>query len=167
VINSHPALIGINDGFDLMKKVFFELEGIDLNGTYHQSFEKEISICEKPLGYCEEFRNYRFQSPWMALNEENYLLYQDANPVRKNQLLKQILKNNLKTLAKGFGYWIEDFDKIEVDGWFKPINVNFKNLKMLCFKGEFTTNFEIPDYLGLGKQSARGFGIVKSIKEVS
>jgi hypothetical protein len=31
---------------------------------------------------------------------------------------------------------------------------------MICFQGEFTTNFLIPDYLGIGKQVARGFGTV-------
>jgi hypothetical protein len=32
---------------------------------------------------------------------------------------------------------------------------------MLCFTGDFTTNFLIPEFLGLGKQSARGFGVVR------
>ena len=161
VINSHPALIGINEGFDLMQKIFFEIDGIELNGDYYQSHEREIRVCESLLGFSDTFQSYSFISPWMALNEENYQLYQEANPVRRNQLLKQILKNNFKSISKGFGYWIEHFDRIEIDGWFRPLTVNFKNLKMLCFKGEFTTNFMIPDFLGLGKQSARGFGVIK------
>jgi len=36
---------------------------------------------------------------------------------------------------------------------------------MQCFTGDFTTNFLIPDFLGIGKQSARGFGVVRKRKE--
>jgi len=52
-----------------------------------------------------------------------------------------------------------------VDGWFKPLEVNFHNQPMQCFTGDFTTNFLIPEFLGLGKQSARGFGVVRKRKE--
>ena len=37
---------------------------------------------------------------------------------------------------------------------------------MLTFRGEFSTNFQIPDYLGLGKQVARGYGMVKKKDEL-
>ncbi len=160
IIDNHPALLGINEGVDLMKKVFFEVDSIRINGTEFHSLEKDIRIIESKFGACEQFHMYEFISPWMALNEENHVKYQNSNQIERNQLLKRILKNNLKTISKGFEYWIEGFDDIQIDGWFKPVDVNFKNLKMLCFKGEFCTNFEIPDYLGLGKQSARGFGVV-------
>jgi len=36
---------------------------------------------------------------------------------------------------------------------------------MLGFLGEFEVNFDIPDYLGIGKSVSRGFGTVKKIKE--
>jgi hypothetical protein len=42
--------------------------------------------------------------------------------------------------------------------------MNFKNIPMVCFTGEFTMNFLLPDYLGIGKQVARGFGTVRRIK---
>jgi hypothetical protein len=35
---------------------------------------------------------------------------------------------------------------------------------MICFTGEFMVNFHIPDYLGIGKQVARGFGTVERIR---
>jgi len=165
IIDSHPALIGINEGIDLMKRVFFEVDSLIINGQTIQTLEREISIHESDFGQCEEFHNYTFLSPWMALNQENYQEYQTLNPIDQNRKLKTILKGNLKTLSKGFDYWMPDFDKIDLDGWFKPCEVNFHNQKMQCFKGEFTTNFIIPEYLGLGKQSARGFGVVSKVKE--
>jgi len=165
VIDSHPALIGINEGIEEMKRVFFEVDSLIINGNILQTNEREISLLEKDFGQCEEFHSYRFVSPWMALNQENYIEYQNLNPMEQNQRLRTILKNNLKTLSKGFSYWIPEMDKLQLDGWFKPLEVNFHNQRMQCFTGEFTTNFIIPEYLGLGKQSARGFGVVGKAKE--
>jgi hypothetical protein len=102
----------------------------------------------------------------MALNQENHREYQSLNPIAQKQRLRIILKNNLKTLSKGFNYWIPDTEQIQVDGWFTPLEVNFHNQRMQCFKGNFTTNFLIPEYLGLGKQCSRGFGVVGKAKEI-
>lgn len=165
IINGHPALIGINEGIDLMKRVFLEVDSLVINGQEIKTYEREVSLREAEFGQSEDFFKYSFASPWMALNQENYHEYSEANPVEQANILRRILKNNLKTLSKAFDYWIPEVDKIQVDGWFKPLDVNFHNQRMHCFKGEFTVNFLIPEYLGLGKQSARGFGIVRMFKE--
>jgi hypothetical protein len=165
IIDSHPALIGINDGIELMKRVFMEVDSLTIGTFVHKTFEREIIIKECEFGQSDQFHQYQFTSPWMALNKANYHEYKTLNPVEQNHRLRAILKNNLKTLSKGFDYWIPEVEKVQVDGWFKPVEVNFHNQRMQCFKGEFTTNFLIPEYLGLGKQCARGFGVVIQGKE--
>lgn len=166
IIDSHPALIGINEGIELMKRVFLEIDSLTIGANTIQTFEREISLKECDFGQCEEFHNYSFLSPWMALNQENHREYLSLNPIEQKQRLRIILKNNLKTLSKGFNYWIPDTGQIQVDGWFTPLEVNFHNQRMQCFKGSFTTNFLIPEFLGLGKQCARGFGVVGKAKEI-
>jgi hypothetical protein len=161
IINHHPALIGIEKGIGILKKLFFDLEDIIINNRKYQLHEKEIMLREYKLGVAKDFIQYKFISPWMALKEENYERYKTKNKFEQQIFLKHILRENLKTLSKGFKYWIEEIEKIKVEGYFKPKRVNFKNQKMLCFTGEFMTNFHIPDFMGLGKQSARGFGVVK------
>ncbi len=165
IIDGHPALIGINEGIDLIKRVFFEVDSLIINGNTIQTNEREISLKESDFGMCEEYHKYTFLSPWMALNQDNHQEYLKLNLYDQKQRLKSILKNNLKTLSKGFNYWIPEVNKLNVDGWFNPVEANFHDKRMQCFKGEFTTNFAIPDYLGLGKQSARGFGVVVRNKE--
>jgi hypothetical protein len=34
---------------------------------------------------------------------------------------------------------------------------------MKGFKGTFAVNFELPDYIGLGKSVSRGFGTIKRV----
>ena len=162
VLDNKPTLLGINDGVDLIFKTFLKVDSINIDGKVLET-EGELRNHKSKLGVSDQIYSYQFISPWMGLNEENFREYVKVSEIQKIRLLRQILRNNLKTLSKGFGYWIEDFDKVEVEGWFEPVPVNFKNLKMICFKGKFKTNFAIPDYLGVGKQCARGFGTVKRI----
>jgi len=165
VHNGHPALLGIGEGIELMKKVFLEIEQIHIGSSTFECHETDVNLFNAPFGQCSDYISYRFSSPWMALNQENYRDFVKLNTMQQKQRLKQILRGNLLTLSKGFGYTIPDFDKVEMDGWFRPVERNFHNIPMQCFTGEFTTNFVIPDHLGLGKQCARGFGVVKRQKE--
>jgi len=165
IIDKHPALLAINEAIDLAKQVFLEVGKLELNGKTIISNEREMILREEDFGQSKEYYNYYFASPWMALNQENYGAYNKLDTFNKNQKLKTILKNNLKTLSKAFQYWIPDTENLNVDGWFHPAEVNFHNQTMLCFTGEFTTNFLIPEFLGLGKQSARGFGVVRKKEE--
>ncbi len=161
IINKHPALIGFNKGIDILKKIFFELDEMIIDNRKYTINEKEIYLREYDFGVAEEFINYKFISPWMALKEENYEKYNGLNKFEQQGFLKHLLRENFKSLSKGFNYWIDNIENVKVEGYLKPKRVNFKNQKMLCFTGEFMTNFNIPDNLGLGKQSARGFGVVK------
>jgi hypothetical protein len=39
--------------------------------------------------------------------------------------------------------------------------VRLKGVGMTGYKGMFAVNFELPDYIGLGKSVSRGFGTIK------
>ncbi len=141
LIDGHPALIGVKNGIDLIKNLFFKLDELIKNNRIYQLPEKEIVLKEQELGESEKYINYRFASPWMALNQDNYKKYKEKNKVEQQQFLKILLRENLKSLCKGLGYWIEDVENVKEEGYFREKPVNFKNRKMLCFNGEFTSNY--------------------------
>jgi hypothetical protein len=163
-IGNIPTIIGIGKGIEILKEVFLDVNHINIKGDRKNIWEKSILIRDERIGEADEFINYRFISPWMALKEENYATYQSLDPPERQQFLRHLLRENLKTLSKGVAYWIPDVDKIKVEGFFKKVERNFKNIRMICFTGEFMVNFHIPDYLGIGKQVARGFGTVERIR---
>lgn len=170
IINKHPALIGIKDGIDVLRKIFFSTKEIILDqGGQEEIYpiqEIEIQFRELSFGETDQFIEYEFQSPWLALNEENYKTYKKTDSLTQQKLLKKILRGNLLSLSKGFYYTIQDLDKIQVEGYFSPKEVHFKNQIMQAFTGKFMINFHIPDWMGLGKQAARGFGVIKK-QEIS
>lgn len=163
LFDGNPALIAMEEGIEVLKEVFLLSDEMVIGNRVITLNEKEIISFDVEINQQNEFIYYQFISPYMALNQENYLKYQEADKYDKLKLLTGIIKNNLKTISKGFSYEIPDFENITVEANLKPKMVNFKNVKMLCFTGDFKTNFLIPDYWGLGKQTARGFGIIKKI----
>lgn len=97
----------------------------------------------------------------MGLNSTNYRIYCEVNDIEKSNLLENILIGNIISLSKGLNYTVTN--NLHVDITFQPKLVNYKNQKMICFIGKFQTNFLIPDYLGLGKSVAKGYGCVYGI----
>ncbi|RKY36009.1 MAG: hypothetical protein DRP78_04715 [Candidatus Omnitrophota bacterium] len=160
LIDQVPIILAIGQGIEILKKVFFELDRLKINGREMIINEKSVVLNEVDFGQTEEPRLYQFLSPWMALNQENYERFKSLLWKEQRTFLEALLKGNLKSLSKGFDYFIPDFENICVEANLKSVLRNFKNIKMICFTGTFKTNFYIPDYLGIGKQTARGFGVV-------
>ena len=164
VIDGHPALIAYNDGVNILRDILLNNESITIGNETHSAIEKEITVIISELGQSDLPLDYYFNTPWMALNEDNYRAYRLMDEIEQQMFLRHILRENLKTISKAFGYLIPDVEAIKVRGMFRPMNVNFKNQRMQCFKGSFQVNFHIPPHLGLGKQSSRGFGVVIPVR---
>lgn len=115
--------------------------------------------------------HYQFVTPWMALNQENYqkFLYLGIDldqPVfvqdeEQLDILQSILINNIIAVAKALSYTVKNILMPFV--WLETCSVQFKNQPMLAFKGNFEINFQLPELIGLGKSSARGFGTIKRL----
>lgn len=160
LIDKIPAIVGIGEGIDILKDVFLDIQKLNIGNLEYTINEKSVMLNETKMGQVEKDVNYRFLLPWMGLNSENYAKYKELKWHDKRTFLETIISRNLKSLSKGLNYFIPDFKSIHVNAKLNQIYRNFKNIKMICFEGRFTTNFVIPDYLGIGKQVARGFGTV-------
>lgn len=161
VIKGTPTILAINNAaltiyniMDKFEKVNIESKSIDVHGKYFTMDKYVFGISDKMI-------RYKFTSPWMALNQENFSKYVKSNEDDKRELLMKILTGNLLSMSKYLNYRIEE--KIYVDLDVEPVYVNYKNGKMMAFKGNFNANFFIPDYVGLGKSVSRGFGVVEKI----
>jgi len=163
VINDEPMIVGIGDGVDVLKKVFMGISDLDIEGKNISINEKSVRLDTVEFGQIEKPVDYHFVLPWMALNQVNHKTYLSLSWKEKRPFLENILGRNLKSLSKGFQYFIPDFENLQMQTNLKPVKRYFKNQRMLCFTGSFTTNFIIPDYLGVGKQTARGFGTVMQV----
>lgn len=161
VIKGIPHILSIGNSAEVLIDVFLRIKEIDLKNRVIKLLEKGYYIKKEYFGITREIKKYRFITPWMALNQDNYKKYLSFTDDEKTEMLKRILAGNILSMSKYLGYNVEE--KINTYLNVKPIEVNFKNNSMIAFKGEFLVNFRIPDLLGVGKSVSRGFGTVKAV----
>ncbi|MCD8023672.1 MAG: DNA repair protein [Lachnospiraceae bacterium] len=159
VLNQKPVIVAAEEGIRSLHPHLMEQTEIKIGDKVFTDTELDINLSERPIGDSRDKKTYRFLTPWLALNQKNYAVYQKASTEEKEQMLTHILIGNLLSLCKGFGVTIER--SLEAELHLKSTTVLYKGKKMEGFKGTFQVNCCIPELLGIGKATARGFGTVK------
>ena len=159
VIDGNLSILGINEGGDILLKSIekIKLDEIVLEGINNKIKEKEIKITFPELEIQDERYDYKFESFWIALNEENYKKYQKGEFSLDNQL-----RNNILEFFKLSG--VQATKRIIATGEFEEHKIIEKDTTILGFTGTFKTNVNLPDLIALGKRKSVGFGIIKRIK---
>ncbi len=105
---------------------------------------------------------------WMALNSENYQKFQNTELLReKVAMLEKLMTAHIMAFIQHLQCNIYDrvfvgIHRIHAQKWIK-----YKKIDFLTFDVTFETNISLPDYIGLGKASSVGFGMVKRVKKTS
>ncbi|MDW7732697.1 MAG: CRISPR-associated endonuclease Cas6, partial [Methanolobus sp.] len=132
---------------------------INLNGNEYEIVERGITYKKEDFGISEKLVKYDFVTPWFALNQRNHRKYLSSDRDQQVELLRKNLVGNMLSMSKSLDYQVPD--KIKCHTELQERSSSLKGNEILAFKGFFVTNFQIPDYLGLGKSVSRGFGTVK------
>lgn len=112
-----------------------------------------IQLWENPIAY--RLRN------WLPLNKENYTTFVNTDGlIEKAQLLENILNGNILSAMKGLNISIQGKIQSVISEISTPKMVKYKGVKLMSFDISFTSNISLPQYLGLGKHSSVGFGIL-------
>ena len=162
MINKTPTVIGINEGVEVLKDIYDKYDEINLNGNIYEIIERGITVKEQEFGISDKLLSYRFVTPWLALNQENYERYLKLDRVKQNEMLRRNLVGNLLSTSKGLGYTVPDTIRLEI-GKSQNMMCKVKRVQFVGFICEFMVNFEIPQYMGLGKSVSRGYGAVEKI----
>ncbi|MCE8428835.1 MAG: hypothetical protein J5U19_10635 [Candidatus Methanoperedens sp.] len=165
MIDGAPMVTGINDGAEVLKQVYDKYDEIKLGEEVYEIVEKGISVKNQEFGLSDKIHFYEFATPWLALNQENYIRYCGLkNREERQEFLRKTLIGNLLSMSKSLDYQVPGEIKCDVD-----VNIRksrLKDVNVMTFIGGFCTNFLIPDYLGIGKSVSRGFGAVIRINDL-
>ncbi|HPR33183.1 MAG TPA: CRISPR-associated endonuclease Cas6 [Prolixibacteraceae bacterium] len=161
VVNHIPLLVGFLDGADLLVQLFLKMKELKLDDQTYPVFGKNIRQFQFDLSPTGELVRYRFETLWMALNQNNYTLYHKLSDEEKKVFLNKNLQNNILSFYKGLNYFTPE--RIMANAKVEEKVTQFKNQSMLAFSGEFVSNAVLPDYAGIGKAVSRGFGTLRKI----
>jgi len=161
VLEGTPLILGIEDGVEVLKKISGDLTELRLGKSEYSVESIQMTQLNAEFGPRRENHQYKFLTPWLALNPSNYEKYITITDWKeKKEFLNGILVGNILSMCKSLEYVVDR--KLYVHSRLDEERVEYKDIPLLGFTGEFRVNFKIPDFLGLGKGVSQGFGVVKA-----
>jgi hypothetical protein len=110
-----------------------------------------------------KIESYEFLTPWIALNQENYLDFEKLDEKERKIKLEKILIGNILSFLKGVNCFIDW--KLEVKlGEIKTVKVKVHRNEFVGFLCEFEANISLPELIGVGKSVSKGFGTIGRLK---
>ena len=99
-VHRNQAMIsGLAEGAFLLRGLpAFETLRLGARGVSCPHHSVEVS--RRELGPTAEPTVYHFQAPYLALNQENYPIWERGNPFTRRRLLERVVVGNLLSLAK-------------------------------------------------------------------
>jgi hypothetical protein len=160
VIGRTALLIGVAEGSELLQRLWTDIDETICGDEDVRVREAEFETHKHTFEVTTERIEYRFVTPWLALNEKNFHEYTGTRNQRtRKDELARIVVGNCLGIAKSLD--IRFTDRITADcRKLTSIKTSLKGRGMIGFVGKFSVNLEIPEYLGLGKSVSRGFGTV-------
>ncbi len=163
VLNGIPTLVALEEGARLLTKLFLKIKELNIDCTIYPVHNKNMKSEEVEIGYSEELHEYRFETLWMGLNQDNYRKYITLGADEKQQFLRSIVVGNVLSFFKGLNVHLDDNQRLIASIKTKERSTKFKDKDMLAFEGSFVINAILPDHIGIGKAVSRGFGTIKKI----
>ena len=164
VVGGMPVLVGLQEGAKLLAELFFQMKVLRIDEREYPVMERDIAFKNVSVGVGEGLTDYQFRTLWMPLNQQNYPEYLQKSPDERRAMLGRILTGNVLSFFKGIGLFLPEGLRILTT--VRPQEerlTGFKDQLMTAIGGEFTTNAVLPDWIGLGKSVARGYGTVQKI----
>ncbi|HEC92566.1 MAG TPA: hypothetical protein ENI51_06215 [Candidatus Atribacteria bacterium] len=163
ILEGTPVIVGIEEGTDILKRISDDLNELKLGKSKYKIESIQMNQFNADFGKCRENIKYRFLTPWLALNPENYKRYSETkNWKEKKELLNSILVGNILSMCKSLNYMV--LGKLYAHSLLDRMKVSYKAIPHVGFIGEFRINFKIPNFIGLGKGVSHGFGTVKKVE---
>lgn len=161
ILDDVPTIACYGRGTEVLHELFFEMNTLDIAGQTLPVYERTFREVSFDYGDTDERVEYRFLTPWLPLNQENYRSYQELDTFEEKKAeLERILVGNILSQAKGLDYWVDNRLEVELDFSVLGDPVVYKGNRFEGFEGSFTVNFHLPGYLGLGKGVAHGHGTI-------
>jgi hypothetical protein len=163
ILDNMPFVLGINEGAEILQKIYEDINYIKINYEEYKITEKIIIFRTDYYGISNTNISYTFITPWLALNQINYEKYLKLGlQEKRKELLEHILIGNIISMSKSFNYTVSE--KIKANLFqYQEVQTKFKGIPLLGFLATFSVNFNIPDFWGIGKSISKGFGTIKKL----
>ena len=166
VLGGKAAIVAMGDGIDQLAQ-FFTSGNFDLKvGDRAMSLEVDrVQPLQYQLQVWDQMWPYRVLR-WLPLNSQYYRRYQSMESLpERMEMLQDIMRGNILAMGKGLGVYFDRQVVVRLTGLDQPRLVRVKRTQVMSFNAQMRCNVNIPQYLGLGKHTSLGYGVVIAPEE--
>ncbi len=130
--------------------------------------DKDVPIVVKNLDMTSSIlemsptpKSYRIKN-WLAFNDKNQKEY-DKLPslMEKIAFIERVLMNHILSFTKDMGWLPPERFKLKVTNLHEIKKIKFKNrFTKLCLTLDFDVTLNLPSFIGVGKASSTGYGMI-------
>lgn len=164
IINSRAAIVGVNEGAELLAQTADRLPATVAIGKELRTMGMEAMHTGL---YTMQMADHYFAHQmrrWMPLNSDNYRSFVTAKTAQEREMmLENILKGNILSFLKGTDIFICKELRCKIMAMSQPYTIRNKQNAMIAFDIDFECNMLLPEHIGIGKNASIGCGIVNSL----
>lgn len=161
-IKGQAALMGINQGADMVEKLFEE----NKTGSCYlgnREFNLQIQMIQKEritISNTQVPQTYWIKH-WLPLNSKNYREYlRSEGLIERVNMLEKILIGNILSFATGIGFHLDFPILCRILKLESPKLSPYKQVELMSFSALFQCNVVLPEHIGLGKSASLNNGII-------
>lgn len=159
-INGKLLILGLNEYAPILTQKIAQLDRIIIPKQTIEVRAVDIQNDNHYIRY--EQQQYSFATPWIALNEHNYRVFNQSKKDEQKNLLQRVLVGNILSALKGLGIRTKERIIVSINEY-RPVHVKAHGNSFEAFNGQFEANICLPEFIGLGKSVSKGFGAIKPV----
>ena len=165
VLRNQLSLFGIGAGYGPVADLGETLNKFTVDDLTYEVEDREILesdlVVDEPA---DQFLRYKFITPWVALNRRSLAHYRSLLPRERLTYLNRMLVQNLLFIAREMG--TDPVFNVSARVKLQSLSPRIVELQGSgSFKGYFTTNMILPNYLGLGNGITKGLGTIVQLEQ--
>ena len=160
-LGGKAALVCIDEGTEAIHDFFAGFHKPFILGDQEVELKVEdIKASQYNVGVWESSFDYQLAN-WLPLNQENYQKYNEVESYHeKMKILEGVLMGNLLTFCEGIDIAPERPIKAAITRIVSEKKIKYRGTLMQAYDVDIKTNLSIPNFIGLGKGSGLGYGVV-------
>ncbi|SEP60456.1 CRISPR-associated endonuclease Cas6 [Neolewinella agarilytica] len=159
------GIICLDEGTEDIHQLF-QVRNLNLRiGRKQQLFKVvDMQLRYYDMGLAETPATYHI-SNYLPFNQQRYARWKtlEGDEPARQELIAATLRGNILAFAKGVDWWIDGRVTVTLEKLKPPKMVRFKQQQLLAFEATFTTNVNLPTWIGLGKGVSIGHGTVEPL----
>ena len=152
-------IFGIGEGAELLVRLPWLSLKLKFGDVLVGVTDAKIETRRESIAVADRLERYRFRTPWLALNQENYVRFRKLPADARVKDLDRILVGNCLSALGGLGVRVDE----RIYAAFQGAGMRrckYKGIPLVGYSGSFVCNLVLPTDIGLGRAVSHGYGWV-------